>query len=660
MVRDVGRRLRRMSRPVRIAVQIGILAVIVLSIGTVGFVEYSAQPSFCDNCHIMEPYYQSWKHSSHNDVKCIECHYAPGIRAEAMGKIQAANQVVKYLTGTYGSKPWAEIEDAACLRGGCHTERALEVTRVFEGVRFNHEEHLGELRRGKQLRCTSCHSQIVQGQHLTVTQSTCFLCHFKDRPPGDPIAGCVGCHPSPPTVTSPGGFEVDHAMYVEQRTSCISCHQNVTSGDGAVGRDRCFQCHNQPERVEQFGDTTLMHRVHIAEHNVECQQCHQPIDHRIVSLQPSFDLDCRSCHSGTHDEARKMYAGIGGHGTGTMPSSMYLARVSCEGCHGLPGQIEGHATVQRAGEATCMSCHGIRYANILPTWQEGIDQRLGEVTGIVRQAEASVARVPAARRAGADSLLGLARENVELVRQGGGAHNIAFADTLMRAAVELTRDAVQRSGAGYRVPRLEGRTVSGNTCLACHLGIEARKGAFAGGTFDHEPHVADAGLACTECHTGLDAHGGTKLESRQACESCHHGPEQSAGCATCHGSGGPRATIRRPAGNFSHPEHVSAGVGCTECHARPSMSAPSNLCASCHDRHHVSTARCLDCHRGGVMANHDGFAHQGCAECHGGEVQRITEWSREVCTVCHTDRTEHNQGIRCERCHQVPPLRGGS
>lgn len=654
-------RLGRMSRPLRIAIQLGILAIILMAVTTVGFIEYSAQPSFCDNCHIMEPYYESWATSSHNDVKCIECHYAPGIRAEAMGKVQAANQVVKYITGTYGSKPWAEIEDAACLRSGCHTERKLEVTRIFQGVRFNHKEHLGELRRGKQLRCTSCHSQIVQGDHLTVTQSTCYLCHFKDRPPGEPVAGCTGCHPSPPRVTSPGGMVIDHEMYVEQRTSCVSCHQDVTAGSGAAERERCFTCHNQPDRLRMFEDVTLMHRVHIATHNVECAQCHRPIDHRVVTLSTTFDLDCQSCHEGSHEAARRMYAGIGGHGTEAMPSSMYLARVSCEGCHGLPGEIEGHARVQRAGEATCLSCHGVRYANILPTWQEGLEQRLSQVTTILREAEASVSREPAEGRVAADSLLDLARENVDLVRQGNGAHNIAFADRLMRAAVELTRDAVDRSGAAYRVPGLEmGGPVSGNACFACHLGVEGRRVPYAGTTFDHEEHVAEAGLGCSECHTGLDDHGGTTLEGRAGCDSCHHGTEQTASCVACHGSRGPTQTIVRPTGTFSHPDHAGAGIGCTECHASPSMVTRSGLCASCHERHHVPTATCLGCHRGGAMSIHMRSAHDGCAECHGESLSRITEWSREVCTSCHADRTDHNAGMQCDQCHRVPPLRAGS
>ena len=38
-----------------------------------------------------------------------------------------------------------------------------------------------EMTRGIKLRCTSCHSQIVQGQHMAVTATTCFLCHFKNQ-----------------------------------------------------------------------------------------------------------------------------------------------------------------------------------------------------------------------------------------------------------------------------------------------------------------------------------------------------------------------------------------------------------------------------------------------------------------------------------------------
>jgi hypothetical protein len=165
--------------------QIGILAVIVLAVGSVGFVEYSAQPSFCDNCHIMEPYYQSWATSSHNDVACIECHYAPGVKAEAMGKLQAANQVVKYITRTQGPKPWAEIEDAA-FRGGCHTER-----RDHGGVQKSlHHAGTPRVAQGKQLRCTSCAPDRA-GDHQP-SRNRPVSCATWDRPPASRSQECTG------------------------------------------------------------------------------------------------------------------------------------------------------------------------------------------------------------------------------------------------------------------------------------------------------------------------------------------------------------------------------------------------------------------------------------------------------------------------------------
>jgi nitrate/TMAO reductase-like tetraheme cytochrome c subunit len=654
--------LDRFSDPLKIAIQVGILLVILAAIGTVGFIEYSGQPSFCTNCHIMRPYYDSWASSSHNSVKCIDCHYAPGIRAEAMGKLQAANQVVKYITGTYGIRPWAEIEDAACLRSGCHSERALEGEVNFEGVRFDHTHHLGELRRGKNLRCTSCHSQIVQGAHVTVTAETCYLCHFKDRPAGQPIAGCTGCHASPPRFTSPAGFVVDHREYVRNLISCTGCHENVISGSGAADRDRCFICHNEPERLGQFENTTLVHRLHISENKVECTQCHTPMQHRVLSLAATFELDCQACHQRAHNEQRLMYAGMGGHGTDNRPSSMYLARVLCQSCHGLPAEVPGHEEVRRAGEATCMSCHGIRYANILPNWQREIERRRSEVASVIRAARQTLGSAPLRTRARADSLLRLAEENVGLVERGKGAHNIGYADDLLRASLGLARQAVEVGRLTYSVPDLDlGPALAENTCLQCHLGIGGQEGAFAGQAFSHGPHVQRAALGCSECHTPLEEHGGITLRGRSSCDNCHHRVIDPLNCAACHaGPGGaPQTAMATETGDFPHQTHLEAGLGCSQCHEAPAMSASGVRCESCHDRHHQPDNSCLSCHRGGVMQIHPPAAHSGCAPCHGERVANITEWSRQVCTVCHVDKVEHNAPADCVLCHEIPALSGG-
>jgi hypothetical protein len=652
-------KFRRLTRPLRILIQVGVLFVILAAVSTVGFVEYSAQPSFCKNCHIMIPYYDSWATSSHNDVPCIECHYAPGIRAEAMGKMQAANQVVKYVTGTYGMKPWAEIEDGACLRSGCHEQRKLEGVVIYRGVRFDHAQHLGELRRGKQLRCTSCHSQIVQGDHLRVTETTCYLCHFKETEQGEPIAGCTGCHNAPPRVESPAGFVVDHPQYIQDMVSCVSCHDDVVFGSGSAEVSRCYNCHNEPERVVLFDNTELVHRTHIAEHNVECTQCHVPMEHRVVSLRSTFELDCRSCHQRTHEAQQRLYAGFGGHGTEDQPSSMFLARVSCQSCHGLATEVQGHEEVQAAGEATCMSCHGIRYANILPSWQQEIERRTATATRIVSGARAAVAGAPVRTRALADSLVRQAEENVSVVSVGRGAHNVGYSDELLRAAIDLIGQAVRTGGLPYPVPSADlGPSLSENVCLSCHLGVERQSVSFGDRSFPHERHVLLGGLECTSCHTSLEEHGRTTLSSETECNACHHREIDAMNCASCHeGPGGaPAEPIEHPVGDFFHAPHAESGLTCNVCHAPPAMSAAALDCETCHDFHHQPEASCLSCHQQGAKENHMlAFAHLQCSQCHGEAVSNIDRWSRQVCTVCHVDKVEHNAPLACDACHPMDP-----
>jgi predicted CXXCH cytochrome family protein len=672
----VGSFLNRFSRPIKIGIQVAILGVILMAVATVGFIEYSAQPSFCTNCHLMQPYYDSWATSSHNNVKCISCHYAPGIKAEAMGKLQAANQVVKYVTGAYGTKPWAEIEDAACLRSGCHTERALEGQVNYQGIGFDHTQHLGELRRGKRLRCTSCHSQIVQGNegvdyqgveigaaHLRVTAVTCYLCHFKDRPAGEPLAGCTGCHHSPPRFRSPAGFVVDHPTYVEEMVSCVSCHEDVTGGTGEAGQRRCFNCHNEPERIAEFENTTLVHRIHIAEHNVECTQCHQPILHRVVSLAETFELDCASCHQRVHEEQRQMYAGMGGHGSDDMPSSMFLARVSCQSCHGLPGEVPGHEEVKLAGEATCMSCHGIRYANILPAWQRELDRKLQQVASLVSGARSTTGAVPVRTRATVDSLLTLAEENIDFVERGKGAHNVAYADELLRASVGLVEEAVEEGPLPYSVPDLQlGPPISRNVCLQCHVEIGTQSISFAGTRFNHSYHTQRAGLPCSSCHSSLEDHGETFVTGRATCNTCHHAAAQPDNCSDCHdGPGGaPTRPVATDLGDFPHQLHRDAGLACALCHESPGMGAGELPCQGCHTLHHQPDNNCLACHRGGVKEKHMPIAHNGCTMCHQDRAEWITEWSRQVCTVCHADMVEHNAPADCALCHRDIPSLGGN
>src|ERR1051325_6016467 len=249
-----------------------------------GFGEYSMQPEFCQSCHIMQPYYDAWHQSTHGKKKvaCVDCHFEPGVANTVYGKFQASSQAVKYITKTYGSKPHAEIRDVSCLREGCHEKRLLEGkvnwTKETERggqvtIHFDHTPHLTLERRGKQLRCISCHSQIVQRKHIVVRQHNCFLCHFKGLKHGrddQTVGTCKGCHDAPKQTIHLATGDFTHSDYVNRGVKCENCHSDTVRGDGAVPQQVCWNCHNQPTQIARYGETNYLHQEHITNHKVEC------------------------------------------------------------------------------------------------------------------------------------------------------------------------------------------------------------------------------------------------------------------------------------------------------------------------------------------------------------------------------------------------------
>jgi nitrate/TMAO reductase-like tetraheme cytochrome c subunit len=263
------------------------LVLIVGGLAGAGLWHVSASPRFCASCHIMEPYVAAWKASPHNRVACVDCHYPPGLRDTVRVKFQAVTQVAKWATGTYSSKPFAEVEDASCFRSGCHTRTQLEDRKELtfgRGIRFDHRPHLDPVRAGRQLRCTSCHSQIVVENHFQANTSSCFVCHFKGtRGPREltPVAGCTSCHVTPKGDISIGSVRFNHGEVVGRGVACQKCHLNVVEGTGDAPKERCFTCHNQAEKVQRHPETALIHTVHVTRHPIECTRCHSEIKHRL-------------------------------------------------------------------------------------------------------------------------------------------------------------------------------------------------------------------------------------------------------------------------------------------------------------------------------------------------------------------------------------------
>jgi len=429
----------RVRRRLAVVMAIGMACLLV---GSGTFFFFSSKSWFCKSCHIMKPYYESWQHSTHGKegVECIECHFPPGFQNAVASKIRASAMLVSYLTGTNSTKARAEVEDASCMRPGCHEKQLLKGKVDFDGVHFDHGPHLTELRRGKRLRCQTCHSQIVQGSHITVSKSVCFTCHFKDLKHGrveEPVGGCTGCHDVPAKpVALANGDEYDHADYPEDKVACYKCHFDDVQGDGNVPRQVCIACHSEPEHLDRFDDHEFMHQNHVTDHKVECFHCHSEIRHGKSPEAVVAESTCNRCHGTGHDYTGKLYRGVGARGVKDQPSGMSLVKVQCIACHQILDTAKGHGAsiTYKAGEVSCIECHGDDVEGMLAEWKEEAGGALKKAEAEFAQAEKAAAalKTPEAKQA-AVALLDDARHNLRLVQRGRGVHNMEYAEAVLDA-----------------------------------------------------------------------------------------------------------------------------------------------------------------------------------------------------------------------------------
>jgi len=561
-------------------------AVGMVAVSGAGFY-FSSQPWFCQSCHYMKPYYRNWKESKHNFVACPKCHFSHEPVTLIKQKSHAMASTIRYAVGTYDRRPRAEVGDEMCLQSGCHDTRLLEgkgKSPFKRGIIFDHKDHLTHDRRGIKLRCTSCHSQIVQGSHISVTESVCFTCHFLNTPDGHPLGGCGNCHGAPAGTVTRNGFTFDHQKYIEQGAPCEKCHVSVTRGTGAVPPDRCYSCHM--ERDRQSYDKATIHTAHVTEHKVECFECHEPITHGLVELAKGLGSTCADCHRRQHS----ILTGTGTPLVSDSPSTMFLAKVSCEGCHHDPGAKHPSSIDPAAIRKACADCHGKGYDKVLDEWQTAAkagSAQTGELLARVEAAVKAASGLPDDARKNAEQTIASVREAAVMLDHGGAVHNVEYAMNIYEAArTEL--DAIFKqidSTAAAHSPMLSTNEELRSCVKTCHLGLAANPTvSFEGRDVPHERH-AQKGVPCTTCHSNEPDHGRI-IVAKNDCTSCHHKSEQD--CTSCHtlqaamlaGKGAALPTSAAASGPMTG--HVS----CRTCHVTkesPPRAVPE-ACDGCHTK----------------------------------------------------------------------------
>jgi len=415
-----------------------LLLLLVLMTACAGW--YTSRPEFCRSCHNMEPYYVSWQESSHKDVSCIKCHFPPGVGEEVRGKMLGLVQLAKYVTASEGPRPAAEIPDASCLRSGCHETRLLSGRVDFHGVPFDHRPHLEDLRRGKRLRCTSCHSQIVQGKHMTVTTSTCFLCHFKEGHFNEGLGTCTRCHQIPQEAFDlGGGVTFHHDLAYEKVVDCVNCHGDLIRGSGEVPRERCGVCHNREDDLKRIDDHVFMHRKHVTDHKIDCLECHLEVRHSLDKERIQHAAsDCTSCHPDHHHEQVNMLHGTGGKAVAAQTGGMQVVRIACPTCHRVKEISPTGTVLWKASLDMCSQCHDASAAEKLKSHYETLEESLSEVESALKRVREALpsAGLDEERSAAIVSQLGDVEDDLNFLRAGNGIHNIHYAGMLTRAVVE--------------------------------------------------------------------------------------------------------------------------------------------------------------------------------------------------------------------------------
>ena len=561
--------------------------------------KFTETPTFCSLCHNMKVYVDSWKTSSHNFVPCAGCHYEPGFFNHVEGKWKDGQvSLVMFITGKGPTMPHAEISDAACLQKGCHQSENLKEKMIFKNVAFDHGRHLEELRRGKKLRCTTCHAQIVQGAHLTVTETNCFTCHFYQAGPlGEEgclsCAECGACHVQPKGDIQFKGVTFNHKRYIERGVSCLECHVGINKGDCHVPENKCFECHNEPELLARKYTSEFVHRQHVTDRKIECSRCHTQIKHEVGEMptMAHFTGSCEKCHAkGIHMGPREMYRGTGGIGVADSPSKMYSIKVDCVGCHKTREESKAALYTTRYSERalaeSCVGCHGEGYDEMLFHWKELLVKAENEVNSRIfsvqkKLYEAGKTGLEDHRFKRAQNLINEARHNYTFSLMGKGVHNIEYVLRLLNHANNNTEEALALIEEGYRPKEYKPEY----TCTGlCHVGLEKRIVPFNEIQFPHAGHME---MECLDCHSPREKHGKTYLKN---CAECHHGDGAGqVACGDCHLSVKRLFHGKKGIGVEDLPSVKADVVECGDCHRsivegqKESFKAIKATCIECHD-----------------------------------------------------------------------------
>lgn len=393
-------------------VSLFIIGAVILILLPAAFIITNRTYFACGFCHEMKSRYQAWQASTHNGVKCGQCH-----NAMSFSRMTA----VHFSGKEKGRKIAGDVTASNCRK--CHSETRELI--VYHSLKITHKQHWN-----MGISCIFCHSDVVHGASSkfknTPSMDTCFKCHDGRKASNT----CTVCHATlgerKPVAFNPEWVEA-HKVDIKQNGKtcarchgeefCRYCHMNVNPHGGNWLRThdtqskkqtkKCDVCHNKSfcvncHKIKKAHSLNWIdrHAGKAAADPAPCRECHEqnfcfdchsklvthPGDWIILhplKVKESPD-SCLKCHSrnfcsGCHDDKlppdhKKEWLSNHGRFAGEKPGA---AGARCESCHAAdfcwschkgrkPGShktnwIHGHREAAENNADACYLCHDRKY-----------------------------------------------------------------------------------------------------------------------------------------------------------------------------------------------------------------------------------------------------------------------------------------------------------
>ncbi|MGA1869117.1 MAG: NapC/NirT family cytochrome c [bacterium] len=222
-----------------------ILVIVILAVFAglaVASLEFTCTAWFCNRCHEMNEYYDSWMNSSHSPEKneafhnCTPCHVQPGFLNFIKAKIGGVFSLLWHVSGhTHVVCTLPTV----CIREGCHNLETIDAqtSKKVSTLQLDHKVHVEVMSKiGTRYQCMPCHKEVAHGalEYMPDMENTCFLCHT-----GRDISkeNCDFCHPRHLPIK--GDIPDLYPIHKEEDVQCVDCHLDAHKASAIS----CMNCH---------------------------------------------------------------------------------------------------------------------------------------------------------------------------------------------------------------------------------------------------------------------------------------------------------------------------------------------------------------------------------------------------------------------------------